>query len=444
MQTITKEKLTNSIVDDLETTGKKYRIWDTRVSGFYLQVSPKGAKTYYVRYTLPEKVSCQDYKLGRHGHLSPDSARKQAKIKLGEVARGVDIQGEKQSLRKKAEQEKNNTLGSFVANIYTAWALKNKKGGLKDLKRLKKVFGHWFLLQMSDITVRRVNEWRTDELERGLARSTLNREVGNLKSVLSKAVEFHILEASPLRDLKLLKVDKNKRVRYLSQDEECRLRVAIDEYEQGLREKRSRFNKWLIQRHRDSLPELDQVFADHVKPIVLMALNTGLRKGELFNLQWTHINWANNALFVEGDGSKSGQTRHVHLTEEARNTLRMWRKQILASESRYVFPSPVNGGRLDNIDSAWTTIRKSAGLHLPEEPDTHFRFHDLRHSFASNAVMAGIELNKVRELLGHSTIDMTLKYAHLSPESQASAIAILDKHMKAKRGADTALESTVG
>jgi integrase len=96
--------------------------------------------------------------------------------------------------------------------------------------------------------------------------------------------------------------------------------------------------------------------------------------------------------------------------------LRFWHEQ--RKEYELVFPN-ADGGRLDNINTSWENLIKAAQI-------KNFRFHDLRHDFASKLVMAGVDLNTVRELLGHADIKMTLRYAHLAPEKLAAAVAKLN------------------
>ena len=102
-----------------------------------------------------------------------------------------------------------------------------------------------------------------------------------------------------------------------------------------------------------------------------------------------------------------------------------WRATT-GAKSGYVFPAE-DGGRLDNINKSWKSLVEDAGI-------DEFRFHDLRHTFASWLVMRGVDLNTVRDLLGHADLKMTLRYAHLAPEHKAAAVAALAAPKMAKEG----------
>ncbi len=165
------------------------------------------------------------------------------------------------------------------------------------------------------------------------------------------------------------------------------------------------------------LPSLQGAhYADHFSPIVLLALNTGLRRGEVFNLKWEDINLRSKTLTVLGATAKSGETRHIPLNDEAVETLKNWKAQSKKQER--VFYGK-NGARLDSIRRSWAKLVTDAKI-------KDFRFHDLRHSFASKLVMKGVPLNTVRELLGHADLNTTLRYAHLAPDHKADAVALLN------------------
>jgi integrase len=119
---------------------------------------------------------------------------------------------------------------------------------------------------------------------------------------------------------------------------------------------------------------------------------------------------------VRGDGAKSGQTRQIPLNDHARDVLKAWRSADAKRDDR-VFTGR-DGERLTDIKTAWARITKEAKVQA-------FRFHDLRHTFASKLVQVGIDLNTVRELLGHADIKMTLRYSHLAPEQRRAAVAKL-------------------
>lgn len=159
----------------------------------------------------------------------------------------------------------------------------------------------------------------------------------------------------------------------------------------------------------------DDGFTDYLAPMVLVALNTGMRRGELFGLQWEHVNLAGKLLTITAGNAKSRKARHLPLNTEALDVLTRWQRQ--GEGTGLVFPS-ATGGRMDNINTSWGGIVADAKL-------ADFRFHDLRHTFASKLVMAGVDLNTVRELLGHADIAMTLRYAHLAPDKLAEAVARL-------------------
>lgn len=203
------------------------------------------------------------------------------------------------------------TLQEFVTNEYEVWRCANRKNGKADLRRLKvnfvKRFGEKLLTEITPILIER---WRTDRINSGICLSTLNRDIVILKSTLAKAVEWDLIKEHPLKHLKLHKIDLFGKVRYLHPEEENRLEAALQRRDAGLKFARMRANEWRAQRRYNLLPDLTQfVFADHITPMILVTLNTGLRQGELFNLQWEDINFDRAVLTVRGDVAKSGKTR---------------------------------------------------------------------------------------------------------------------------------------
>ena len=141
-------------------------------------------------------------------------------------------------------------------------------------------------------------------------------------------------------------------------------------------------------------------------------MNTGLRRGEVLKLRWASVDFDRRLLTVEGRNAKNRQTRHVPLNEEAMSALRRWREQS-GSGTR---PFDVATG----FRTAWGKLLKRATI-------TRFRWHDLRHHFASRLVQHGVPLNTVRDLLGHSSVGMSLRYAHLAPDQRREAVAKLNE-----------------
>jgi integrase len=308
-------------------------------------------------------------------------------------------------------------LSDFVDREYRAWAEANLKTWQATLARLRVQFSDLLNRPMDQITPFAIEKWRNARIKAGIARATVNRDLVVLKAVLSKAVEWDVLDKHPLAKARLLKVDRLPLVRYLTPDEETRLRRALVDRETRIRTARVSANEWRRERNYPELPDLsDAGFADYLRPLVLLAMHTGLRRGELFNLRWSGVNFAAATITVDGGKAKSGHTRHVPLNKEALQVLRDWKGE---GEREGLVFAGAGGKRLGHTRRSWAGVMKAVGI-------SGFRFHDLRHHFASRLVMEGTDLNTVRELLGHADIQMVLRYAHLAPGHKAKAVSRLE------------------
>ncbi|MFC1690406.1 tyrosine-type recombinase/integrase, partial [Pseudomonadota bacterium] len=237
-----------------------------------------------------------------------------------------------------------------------------------------------------------------------------NRDLSSLKASLQKAFDWELLDNHPLARLKPLKVDRRPLVRYLTQGEEKRLYAALQARDSLMREARVSGNKHREERGYELLPNLG-IYADNLTPLVLLAINTGLRRGELWNISWQDIDLRKKMLTVRGKKAKSGQTRHIPLNDAAVDALKIHRGDVVPMPNVPVFGNA-------EFRTAFNAVLSKAKIQ-------NFRFHDLRHTFASKLVMAGVALNTVRELMGHSSMDMTLKYAHLAPKNLRDAVDLI-------------------
>lgn len=395
----------NRLLSALKPADKPFEVRDTKLKGFLLRVQPSGVMTYVCEYARGRRLV-----IGRVGVLTPAQARDRAVEILADATKGIDPVA-----AKKAAQVQD--FAAYLAHEYGPWVQAHRKDGAATLARLKACFPELSRKPLAEINPWLVEKWRAARLKDGIQPATVNRDLVALKACLSKAVEWGLLEAHPLTHVKPSLVDHAPKVRFLDGDEEARLRAALDAREERLRAERDSANAWRRARGYERLPDLRaRPFVDYLKPLVLVAINTGLRRGELFSLAWDHVDLARALLTVGGATAKSGRTRHVPLNAEALNTLEGWRAQAFESAG-LVFPGK-DGRRLTSLKSAWRGLMTAAGIPA-------FRFHDTRHHFASRLVMAGVDLNTVRELLGHSDIQMTLRYAHLAPEHKALAVSRL-------------------
>jgi integrase len=407
-------KLTNALVKATAPGAEDISITDALLPGFELRIRPSGVKAFAFRYRI-QGGRQQRLKLGNYPALKADEARKRALIAAADVANGIDVVARQRAERANAARLRASTLKAFLDGQYEPWAVTHLRTASFQLKRIRSDFKEWLDMPMVEMDPVVIERWRAVRVRAGNRPVTINRNLQRLRALVGKAVEWKAIDRHPFSGLKPLKHDRSGRVRYLDEEEEHQLREALLKREDKLRKDRERFNAWRTARHKAPLPLRNQEYVDHLRPVVLLALNTGLRRGELLALMWKDVNLKTKWLTVAGQTSKNNQTRRVPLNAEAATILEGWNRQSKGSlTGSYVFASS-KGKRMTTITTAWRSLRKLARLR-------NFHFHDLRHHFASRLVQSGVDLNSVRELLGHSDIKMVLRYAHLAPEGLANAV----------------------
>ncbi|KGM07175.1 Integrase [Methylophaga thiooxydans] len=405
-----KQKLTPTLATKLSSTptDKHFEVTDTVISGFKLKRYISGTMTFSLMYTAPDGRRLR-FTMGNYPAMSVPAARKLAEQLYAQVKLGRDIQREKQAAREVKPVPK---LGDFIFETYLPWFVTHHKAPKAKLPFNQ--FKHLFSKRLDKVTTWDIESWRSKRHKEGLSASTSNRYIGTLKAMFNRAVEWEIIEANPITKVKKHKSDSRAIIRYLSPDEEERLRASLRSRDRRL----AHSNPFYAGGRFTRLEAILGGFQDHVHPMVLLLMNTGMRRGEMFNLRWQDVDFVNKRLTVVGNTSKTGQTRYIPLNDEAYKVLYTWQKQTKRN-SGFVFVGK-NGERFTNIDKAWKVLLRDSQI-------SDFRLHDLRHHFASRLVSAGVDLNSVRELLGHSDIKMTLRYAHLAPAHLSDAVAVLNR-----------------
>lgn len=217
------------------------------------------------------------------------------------------------------------------------------------------------------------------KIQRERSVADVNRILSTLRHMFTKAVEWEMMEKSPFSKVKnLFYKENNRRLRFLTEDEEERLLFYCK---------------------------------DHLKPIVITALNTGMRKGEILKLKWPQIR--NGFIYLHK--TKTNESRQIPLNDTLNNLFKSLPVNI---KSEYVF--------CDSEGKPYDDIKKSFNHALKKSCIEDFHFHDLRHTFASRLVMRRASLKAVQELLGHKDIKMTMRYAHLSEDFKRDAVKLLD------------------
>lgn len=256
------------------------------------------------------------------------------------------------------------------------------------VRRLRQSFAG---LEMERLSAVEIAAFIRQRREDGVANATINRELEVLSAAISYAVrEWEWRLPNPVSG-RMLK-EPEGRVRWITRAE---TRALIEAAKQERK-------------------------APHLAPLITLALHTGMRRGEMLGLEWDRVDLQAGLVYLEGHHTKAGKRRTVPLNAVAREAI-LTRARFRAErcpDARLVFCDS-NGKGIGSVKTAFATACKRAGL-------TDFRFHDLRHTCAAWLVQAGVPLTEVRDVLGHSTVKMTERYAHLAPENTRAAVALLE------------------
>ena len=270
----------------------------------------------------------------------------------------------------------------FVIETFLPYSEANKKSFYSDVLICRVLVEKLKGKTLRQITPPVIESYKQERLnmptKHGNKRSpaTVNRHLSVLSKIFSLAIDEELIETNPCQRVRKLRLD-NQRMRVLSAEEEARLLLALGDNEL-------------------------------VKNIVTLALHTGLRRGEMFNLKWFDVDFNRNLIQVQE--SKSNKKRFVPMNATARGML-----QNLKRKSEYVFPSPKTGRRLNDIKRSFRRAVREASIR-------DFRFHDLRHTAASRMADSGADAFTLAKILGHSDIRMTARYTHATDAAIRRAV----------------------
>jgi excisionase family DNA binding protein len=282
------------------------------------------------------------------------------------------------------ERKKERVTFVELADIYLEdyakvnKAVKSWKTDGYYLKGMKEFFG---TISVGDISPHDVERYKAHRLKQGVRTSTINRCLAILRKMFNLAVEWGYLQNNPI-----------KRVKFYSERDNLQERILLPEEEKRLFE----------------------VSPDGLRPVLTIALNSGMRLGEILNLKWEQIDLDSKTIRVENTKSKRNRTIEINSTLRAE----LQKLKDHGNCSPYLFANPKTGKPLTTVKRAFKTACKKAGI-------SGLRFHDMRHTFATRLIAKGTDIITVKELLGHSSVTITERYTHSFREQKKKAVELL-------------------
>jgi integrase len=306
---------------------------------------------------------------------------------------GHRVNSEKQSMIGNTIRERNSSLSLSMKN-FLPWSRANKRSHREDDQRsvtLKAFFSEKHLRDIKPMMIetfkreRLATPTKHDKEDRPRPRTpaSVNRHLACLSKILSMAFDNELIDSNPMRRVRMLK-ESPSRERFITVDEEKRLFQHLT----GRR--------------------------DHIRSVVTIALNTGMRRGEILRLQWEHVNFLARTIFIAR--SKTGRTRTIPMNDIVFKELMLLKQD--AGPKDFVFSNARTGVNIDSIKTGWRNACEKAGL-------VNLRFHDTRHTFATRLRANGVHEWDIRDLLGHASVRMTSVYTHQTPANLCKAVNTL-------------------
>lgn len=355
--------------------GEKEKIhWDSGYKGFGVRVSPMGRKTFVVQYRQGSRT--RRVSLGTFGNLTVEEARRTAKKILGAVAGGDDPAQRISQFRKTPTMA--DACDKFLnEHVETRLKASTQKEYRRNIKLY--ILPKFRTFKVSEISKDDIAQAHFELADKPYQ---ANRNLGVLSRIfnLCEVWGYRPEGTNPCRHVS--KYKEKKRECFLTQDQIADLVAVLDES---------------VLNGSESL---------HVASAFKLLLLTGCRLGEIQTLRWCDI----QPNHIELPDSKTGY-RRLPLSPAATFVLKAIPK---VSSNPYVIAGIKSGQHCTDLQKPWRRIRMKAGI-------PHVRIHDLRHTFASHAVMAGHPLPIVGRLLGHTQIQTTMRYAHLADKEVAMA-----------------------
>lgn len=271
----------------------------------------------------------------------------------------------------------------FAELFYQSYIVANLKRPSTERLRLMVLVEFFKGQELRGITPIALEKFRHERLKAGNARTTINRYLAIMKKLYNVAINEGMATDNPVRKIKFYSEAESQKERILSQDEEERLLEAAPA---------------------------------HLRPILVIALSTGMRWGEIVNLTWKNVDFQAGLIHVVK--TKSGKPRHININSTLLEELSALR--AASNGSPYVLPSKVTGKPYASLYRCFIKACKAVGIE-------GLRFHDLRHTFATRLIQGGADIETVRSLLGHHSIVMTQRYTHSSHEMKQRAVESLSQ-----------------